>query len=310
MKNQSEYESKITNQRIPTPVLPHYIEGKLPLKLNINKDKFNMPEDIKIIGIKPTLITQTKATNVASTFDGNPEFSTFQGLEKGTIYIWRSNLFTLMIYPSTNSFKYNLTDTTIPSIPNNRRMSQDNIKEKAITFLIDHKILSKDDIVPISVNPLVINGLSEGFQSTTENKASIFQVNFSYKILNRQIFSNDYASPLIYVRLLPDGTVYSMEANLLGEIQEDNKTVILKNYEDIQNSLDQAVLIGFQNDYINVNDINISDVQEISIDTISLVYLKDKASAEVLQPVYLLEGKAKVRNSSVNYAQLYLQAAK
>lgn len=303
-----EVEKTKPKPSIPKPIIPDYIKEQLPITLSFSKDKFNFPSKASLLTItpKPISIEEVKKLGSNLNFIGDPK--TFKDVREGNKYFWGSETTFLIVTPNTNTIKYGVGE--MPSEVFNKQLTDDEIVRIATNFLSENSIISKDEIKATNINYLAKNPLVEGLQESSREKAEAFQVNFTYKTSEYEILTLNPSQPLIYVQVLPDGSIFFSQIIKLGEVSKTEEKYDLKSYDDVSNSLSQAILVALLNDYISLPDLTINDIKSLNITKISLAYLLDTPTTKTLQPVYLLEGEAKVPGTTVNYAQLYLPAIK
>jgi len=62
--------------------------------------------------------------------------------------------------------------------------------------------------------------------------------------------------------------------------------------------------------YISIPNVRLSDLKEINIDKIEIVYIVDENFNAVIQPVFSLEGTITLLNTTAERARLLLPAVK
>lgn len=299
-----------TPPALPYPVLPNIIEGELSTKHSLQEKDFNFPSKIPSIQYTLANITESKAKKIASDLNYDFEPTTFQGEREGLSYIWSGKYYTLIITPQTSTIKYTYNYPPI-EIPLGKVESVESLADISKEFLVGKSLLSEDEIKVFSIVAYAPNPLSQGYKEVDDlDKALFYRVSFTYEVSNYEILTLSPSNPLIMVDILPDGIIFNVEVVKLENIELTNSSYILKTYEDIENSLDQAILVSLINDYISISDLTSADIKLLDIDKIELAYLLDNPLTKILQPIFLLEGDVEVVNSSADRAQLYLPAIK
>lgn len=294
---------------LPKPQIPNYLKGILPIQLTITEKEFEFPSESPILPFTLDSVSKNEASGIAKKLGFEEDPSEFEDVNEGVKYFWSDDKSSLVATPKTGKIKFNLSSPGVPVVAN-KQLTDGSIMQIATDFLVNSAIVEKEKIKTISIVPQKENFLSGGLETTTREKAKVFQVNFTYTITDYEILTIDPSAPLIFVQILPDGSVYSMEAVRLKNISKSQTLYELKSYEDLKSSLNEARLISLLNDYINISDLAPEDIKSINIDKIELVYLLDSYSSKKLQPVFLLEGSAEVVGSTANKALLYLPAIK
>lgn len=291
----------------PRPQIPTFIPGKLPITLKLTEKDFDIPSQASTLSYALETITLEKAKDLAQNLGFTTEVAVFDDLNEGKKYYWTTDREFLIITPSIGKVKYGINATEVPSVEN-KNLTDNEIANIAEVFL--KNFLSEKNLKNTLISPLRENSSSEGFSQTTKPRADLFQANFTYDISSFEMLTIDPSFPLVFARVLPDGSVYSAEAVLFASLTESQTKFELKNFEDFSSSLSEASLITLTDDYLNISDLTIQNIKSVEIDKISLVYLLDQYSSKVLQPVFLLEGDVSVTGSSANRALLYMPAIK
>lgn len=304
----SEISDTETRHPLPQPNIPVQIEGALPLAFEIDSNDFNFPSELSLLSITPEEISLDKIKEIASNLGFTTEPNVFKDKKEGNKYYWTDGDVFFLVTPKTNTIKHG--KSVLPKAVQNKQLSNDDYVRLGTEFLKDVILIPEEQIKFSDIIFLEKNPRSDGFIETPESVADIIQVNFTHKISDYEILTLEPSKPLIFIQFLKDGSIYNTEIISLGKVTKSENLYQLKSYEDVKNSLDQAILIHLLNDYINISDLSSDLIKKINIEEISLVYLRDKPSTNTLQPVFLLEGKASVAQSSANWAQLYLPAIK
>lgn len=293
----------------PKPQIPSYFKGILPIQLIITEKEFEFPSESPVLSFTVDSISKNEASEIAKKLGFEKEPGEFEDINEGIKYFWSDDKSSLVATPKTGKIKFNLSSPKVPVVAN-KQLTDSSITQIATDFLVNSAIVEREKIKLTSIIPQKENFPSGGLETTTREKAKVFQVSFTYTITDYEILTIDPSTPLIFVQILPDGLVYSMEAVRLKNISKSQTLYELKSYEDLKSSLNEARLISLLNDYINISDLAPEDIKSINIDKIELVYLLDSYSSKELQPVFLLEGPAEVVGSTANKALLYLPAIK
>ncbi|MGD8743971.1 MAG: hypothetical protein PVJ52_00055 [Candidatus Woesebacteria bacterium] len=296
--------------RVPTPNIPKQFEDYLSISFEVDENDFNFPDRLPTIAATLQQITESQGKSIA--FDLNFSFEplVFEDVKEGTKYIWRGDEASLIITQKSGEVEYRLNSTEIPEVAD-EKLSDGSIIQTAENFLVDSFGFNQENLSPASISYLFTNPSSEGFsESQIKSNADVFQVSFTLKSADYKILTVSPDQPLIFVRILPNGAIYQATAVLLEETQTSQDTYPIKNYEEVKDQIDEAILVSIRNDYVNIRDLTRSDIRSLVVDTVSIAYLFDSSTSRIrsLQPVFLLEGDVEVSNSTANRALLYLPA--
>jgi len=229
-------------------------------------------------------------------------------ITEGMKYAWSSEKHYFWATPKKSNLRYGLNQ--LPATTELNTMSEDELRKNALSFLTDNFELSPDVIDVASIIPLTLSRMGEsGLIPTTKDNAQLYQVNFLYKSAERVIFTSNPNHPTVFVQILSDGRVYKAEAYIFESIKQTEEKLPILTPNEIKNNLSEAKVNTFLNDYININDIDVSKIRFIEISKVTLgYYFNELEISSPLQPVYLLEGKTKVEGTQADFAQLYLPA--
>lgn len=291
------------------PQLPSYFKKSLPIVFKISEKDVDIPDTSSVLFFESKGVSADEAQTTASKLGFTKEIQTFEDIDEGNIFFWNNQEHFLLITEKTGHISYGLNTFPSSNIPN-KQISDSGYIEIAEDFLLKNILPKGTEIRETEIIPLKTNPLTEGFSTTTKNQATVHQVNFSFKNSSREILTIDPSTPLMFVQILPDGNIHSSEGFYYNNVSETNEENELKKFDDIVNSKKEIKLISLLNDYINIRDLTLEDIESIEIESIKLVYLLDTSSFDRMPPVFLLEGKVQVKNSTANRALLYLPAFK
>ena len=291
------------------PQIPSYIKGSLPIVFSLSEKDFSFPKTISILTFNIKRISKNEAQRIASKLGFAEEVQTFEDINEGNKFFWKNQKYFLIITEKTGSVEYGLNDSSLINSPN-KQISDQGLINLATDFLKDNFLFDDIKIKETRILPLKVSPLNQGFIETTKSQATVHQINFSIGDAKNEILTIDPSTPIMFVRVLPDGNMHSSEVVFLDNLSESDEKYEIKGYQDVLNSVREIKLISLLNDYINISDLTLEDITSISVDKIKLVYLLDSFSSKTLQPVFLLEGDVEVKNSSANRALLYLPAIK
>ncbi|OGM09574.1 hypothetical protein A2159_00315 [Candidatus Woesebacteria bacterium RBG_13_34_9] len=311
-QRQKEEKELITETYAPTPKIPKEYKGQIDkiTKFSVDGLTLKFPGELPLLEVSYKNIALADAKQIASNLKITSEPMQYDDFKDGLKYIWSSENQSLIITPKTSQISYSLGFIEPPKVEN-KNLENNTLDKIAQNFLSDKIGLSKDKIKLVRIANLVLNPQSNGFSETTDkSKAALFQLNYTYKTSEYEILTLSPSQPLIYVQILTDGNIYSSEITLFDNAKESSQKYLLKEFDDIKRSINEAVLISLLNDYLNISELNKDQIEEITIDKITLAYLLESTKTSNLKPVFLLEGPAKVKNSSANWVQLYMPALK
>ncbi len=308
------YISRLNKNKVavltpPAPDIQSSLIGKLPVKLSVKKDEFKFPKALPILSFSKRNISKANAQNLAQNLKIQGQIEEFEDISEGVKYYASDDSYFLVITPKSSIIKYGVSSGLLPAVPR-KILSEEDLKNLALSFFLNNGFYGENQVKPMGVRYLKRSSLNEGLEKAELSSAEVVQVDFSFSSEDYQVFSQYSVNPLIFVQLLPNGEIYYSEAVFSSSVQKGFSDYPLKTFEDIASSLSEAKLINLSGDYISISDLSIKDIQELDIQTIRLAYLLEDGKEDSLQPIFILEGPAKISGSSANKAILYMPAFK
>lgn len=292
---------------LPTYHIPKTFNGKLNITFDVDEQSLKLPDSLPIIKVDPPEpLQEKKIFEIAKAFGLEKNYYTTDDIRRGKTYLFKGGTTALTIYTKTNQIIY-VSDVKLPTI--NKRLDNDTIIELAKDFLIDKGLFKEGELTFSFLVFLDLN--SEEIRYTSKENASAYKVNFSpIKVEYKVITLNPDTSP-INVWVAPDGSIMKAEINYLGALKTSEQNYRLKNLQDIKNTADTAAITSLDDGNIFPGDLLKDDLESITINSIELAYLAETQDTKIFQPIFLLSGKAVLRqsNKEVNIT-LYLPAIK
>ena len=301
----------ITTPRVVKPPnLPERLEGDPSAQVDENI-AFNIPQNAPLLLAKTQTINEEGAENIALSLNFSSKITKLDDVYEGTKFAWATNDHYLWITPKKSHISYGMNE--FEKVTSSASLSTDQLTEIAFNFLDSKFKIDRNRLISTNIthfNYSTTPGVS--FVESNPQTADLHQVDFTFTEAEIEIFTSLSTNPIVYVLILPNGEIYKSEAYIFEQITKSEDNYDLKNLSDVKNTLSDAELISLENDYININDLSGSDIQSLDIRNINLGYFLDTevitSFSNTLQPIFILEGDVQVRNSSANYAKLYMPA--
>lgn len=301
------------SQITPSNVLPGYpkipegYRGDSQIILNVEESDFDFPSQLPLYTTSDTSpITEEQAKKYANNLGFTFEPEVDPDITEGKVYLWIFEPEEFFVYPKSRRVDYY---TQLPDKTINKQLSDDAYIDIAKDFSSNAYDIEKGKLD--LVNFIYYAGVPGTGTLTETNKenAEIIRVNLNPRLLEYPILTLDPNTSPLYVEILPDSEVYRSEYHFLHELGKTEEEFKLKSYQEVVDSLNQAIIITIDLGYFGPSDIPEGDIKRIDINNIELAYLLDSSSSQLYQPVYLLTGKALIKNveNPVN-TQLYLPA--
>ncbi|BCX14448.1 MAG: hypothetical protein KatS3mg088_131 [Patescibacteria group bacterium] len=292
----------------PEPRLNQNYKGNYNITLSVNKESLNLPKELPLIEIESTNpLDENYAINIANKLGFANRPQKIDDVFDGITFFWKNDNSTLFIYSKTRKIKYN-QNSFLNNI--NKQLSDEEILNIAKEFVIQNKILDKDSFQADTLIPIKSDSTTEGFKETTKKEADLYQVNIKSKAIGYSIVNPNSVEPDSYIRIKKDGTIYSFQITVNPSFKESITKYKVKNYEEIEKSLNQAVLIEIRNNnYLLLSELPTDFIKEIKVDKIEIAYLSESTKETILYPIFKMSGKAILKNSQEEtLATLYISA--
>lgn len=293
----------------PKPSIPKKFQGSYKIELDLDKKDFKFPSEAPGLTLTTSQISDEKAKEIAKKLNFTQEPEILQDYFDGTVYFWRSDDATLLISIDIGKIKYSLhtISTTF-----NKQLTDDAIKSLAYDFLTTKFLIGSNEI---KFSSLIFfkqqENIEGGLTETTKENASVYRVVFTPQAAEFELLTINPQNPPYSVDILTDGEIFQAEAVTLTNVSETTTKYKLLNFEEFQNSLNNAVLIGVTGAYVSLADIPSTAIKLIKVNDVKLAYLLDTPDTRIYSPVFLLRGSIEIKDYQKNLkAELYLPAIK
>ena len=303
---QTGEEAAVTPRK---PDIPNYVVGKLPIEILVKPEGFNFPARLPTLSVTKRSFDKNIAVSFAEKLGVGSTLDEFEDINEGIKYYASTDKYFFIATPKTSVIKFGLSVSELPAVAS-KGIGDNEFISIATKFLTDNGFYTEEQIKPLPIAYFKSSPVTEGLEKTDRASAGLFEVGFIPSSSEFDILTNYSAAPQILLQILPDGTMYNAEVLLVSSIQKGLTDYPLKAYEDVVAGLGEARLIGLSGDYISPSDLMIKDISSLKVEKISLVYLLEQGKEDLLQPIFLLEGPAVIRNSTANYAVIYMPAYK
>jgi hypothetical protein len=297
-------DTENTTTGITKPKLVSQYKGKYSLVFSVDRDHFNFPEKLPLLGVSSSKkpIEEASAKNIALNlgFLGDP--TTIDDSIDGICYFWKNDVATLFVFSASGVIRY---DTRSFSESPNKQLSDAEMSSVVEKFITNNNLL--DDVLfqigKIKYLKQIPNG--EGYQETDKKTAVLFEISILPKTTDYEFISISSTQPSSYVLLKQDGSISSFQITLFSDINKGLIEYNLKNYDEVTRSIGEAVLIELSGDTRLLSDVSPGLISNIEISKIEIAYLMEENKTS-MQPVYKLTGEATLSNSNYKYiATLY-----
>lgn len=308
LRQEKEQIAKPSSTKTTNINFPKESKSNLSMKVN-NNSKLQTPTTLPQISIKLKEIDKNESTEIAEGLGFSNEMKSLEDYREGIKYLWSNEKTHLLVTPNKSYFRYGMNQ--FPTNTEDKKISDNDIKSIAFNFVTDKFNLDKNKIEISSISYYKLAQKSEGFSETTKDESQLFHIDLIYKDIGYPVLTTIPKFQVIYVEILPNGEIYTACAYIIDEINKSQEDYAVKSFDDIKDSLDEAHLISVENDYIYLIDIDQDDIKNIDVEKIEVGYYFDDINMDTtLQPIFLLEGEVEIKDSTADWAKLYMPALK
>lgn len=289
------------------PKIPRYVQGEIGVRFNVPKEAFVFPEKLPLLSVSLASFTKEGSSAIATRLGFSGEPTEFEDIKEGVKYYWTSKERFLVVTLKTGTVKYGPAREGLPTSAD-VRLTDEALVAIAKKFLGEAGIVPAEKLKGVSLSYLKENEAVEGLSETTRETAGLFQVSLAYWVSAFEMLTINPSSPLVFVRILPDGGIFEAQAVVFKTASPGLTEYRLKTYEEVAASTSQFRLVSLLNGFLNLSDLSAKDIQKASVEKIRLAYLYEAGEVGFLQPVFVLEGPASVSGTGVDRAVFYLPA--
>lgn len=311
----SSNKNVITNQKqsVSPPKLQNYFGNTLKINQTLISDDFsNFPKNLPYLKqnrLNP--FTATEMNSISNNFGFTIKPTEATDVNSGKFYIWNNDKYSLIIYSDIRKIEITPSYNPVPKMATilNKQISDDGYKNLAVNLVSEKLNINKDSLKFSNFIYLKTEKGLEGYRQTTREDSEIIQVNLYSSEGVFPIFTLIPQDSQIFVQFTKDGELLNMKASLFSEYKKGETEYKIKSYNEVLETINESVLVSLNDSNVNLPDLKSEDVGNININKVSLVYLQDNLTSEILQPVFLLEGTASVKGFAQEVtASLYLPA--
>jgi len=307
-KKQTENEVSL----FPKEFLPVYIEGENKINFEIDKKTLDFPE--KLPNLKKEILpplSRTEAEQIAENlgFPNLPIVS--KGVYPEEVLIWNNENYSLSIILNKRIVTYepNIDQRSYLYTVMRQQFFEEDIENYVNNFLLDNFDFFISNLSLTKFTYLKRIEGSYNYEETDRNNSEILQLNYIDGESEYPILSSSSLQTNMNVQIMKDKTILLMQLELLGKFFKSNEEFVIKNYEEIVNESKNAKIISMGDIYLD--DIDLSDIKNISINEITIAYYIEDRLQESMQPIYVFKGTAKVEKYNEELPiVLYLPAYK
>lgn len=292
---------------LPKPSIPRTTSGEFEIEFSISKKDFKLPDSAPILERGESHYSPSEIQKTAQSLGFTSDPQKAKDALEGDILIYQNEVAYLIATLQKGKIEYQLVSA--PSAIN-KQLSDPALGKIASDFLTQNGFVASDKIKFSSVVPLK-TGISEGIRPSDRSTASFYQVNFSPKVAGFEILTVNPTKSPIYVRVLPDGSIFGASVNKFDSLRESTEAFRLKNFDQLNASIKnkEAVVVSLDAGNLSPSDLPANTSKKVVISEINLAYLLDPGNPNIIAPVYVLKGEAQIGGlPSVVDAIFYLPA--
>jgi len=302
---------------LPSPKIESYSISTIP---NLSQLEKNFPlfnHKISVYQVGFSSLSDQKAILIAEKFGFSaPPIVLTQSLGE-TSYNWDTEENNLSINLRRGEINYSLNILGHPEFIKGELPLLSEVKEKIESFLKENSLFPPEGINLGIKEVFYVKNFFPYFEKVNEKeKADLIQIKLEYQInKNKVVAVSDYP-PSISIFIGPEFKIVLLNYYLLcNKIELLKEVYPLKTKDEILKNIKTNPRISYLS--ISTGDNPTSSLEEqkqlvtnLSFDNIELVYYKYDPLQSYLQPVFLITGKATLKDGTQAEAGLYLPAIK
>jgi hypothetical protein len=285
-------EKKTINKiNIPIPEITGAVGVRAVFQFMLPSD-FSLPQ-------KALLISQTSSSSfkeeevkkIAESLYFTKEPKIFNDTLLGKTYLYSAPLTSLTIYSDAKIIRFSQYTQDKPK----KRLEDKEYINLAESFL--SRIPLKNSYRFSFFNYFSTQPLQERYDPTTKEEANTIQVNLSPINKDIKILMKSPDLSLATVTMNVDGYITKVEIRDIDELTFSDQEYQLISFDEIKNSTEKFVLMTLDNGYYPNLELIKNEITKCDINQIELVYFYDYQERSVIQPVFLIKGKASLQNT-------------
>ena len=293
---------------IPTPVIPSFYRTTLPITLDLDEKNVNLPQELPLISLIPSSISEEEAKQTAKNLGFSSEAKKIKSSLYGDRLFWNDKLSYLYISLEIGNVSYGHNDMPITKSVG---LKDEDINKTAEDFLNNNFPYASASYKVSSIQ-FIKKPDTQGTDliETDKSKASFYKVNLVPKNLNLEMITFSQKSSPYGIVVLPDGKILSVTLDKIGEIKESASKYSIKNYNDIKSEAKNASLVDIEGIFSPQEQLPASSIESIKINKVSVVYVFENNTSKNLIPVFLFEGVLTKNDKNQLQVRLFLPAIK
>lgn len=292
-----------TEQILPTPKIDTTVANLFPIEAEFDKQSVLIPKELPVYSFSSSKMSFPEADMTATALGFKNQSFVLNDALDGTIHVWSEKNKYLQIsldrkiIDYKNTITYPLSASFLP---------EDQFINIASKFLTDNKLVYGN----ISVDIIrYVDTKAEGYRTVPKELANGIDILFRQKIGEYEIVNNTEGIGTTFVRLNRQGEIGAAYSDNADRQLNMTQNYPVMQYEQLINNLKNARVQLLDNGNIYLPDTSARNIKRIAVKKVSIVYLQEtKVDQELLQPVFYLEGEAKLSDDRVVSAILYLPA--
>lgn len=280
----------------------------LDIRIDIPENNFPQVNSLPVYTLLTSNIPQQTANEIANSLRFSPQTKNdFNDVNSGRVNVWFGDDGRLLRivaglgiveYKTTNSEGKTTTGVTI---------SESEAIDIANSFISSNNLLITDLTVgEPDIDYIILE--HEGKVITSPENAQFINLNYPLKINNYTIVNDTPGVGSVNVIIDNERQIVSAYINNVPSVDPDGE-FDLKNYKEFTNTINQAELQMLDNGNIPIYQVTEDLISHITVNQIDIAYYEEQRSTrKTLQPIYLLNGIARLNDGREVVALLYLSA--
>lgn len=273
------------------PSISKNYKGNLSFILKISEKDFNFPKTLPFIEIIKKTLTKGQIIEIAKKINFTGEPTIVNDTIDGLTYFWKNENSALFAFLDSGIIRFSLkpSNQTI-----NKQLSDDEIILISENFFYEKGFTDKGSLNLKEIKYLKQDISTEILMETKKEEATFYECVFNPKISEYEINLSWTDLPLISVRTLRDGSIYSAQFTNFTQVQKTGSSYKIKDFQEFKETIKDSVLISVKNAQLALSDLAKESVGNIEINKVELIYLQDSTKSIYLQPVFKIQGTTSI----------------
>jgi hypothetical protein len=302
---------------LPTPIIKSH-----PISISPNisqlQEKFpSFNQKVLVYQVSPSSFSDQKAISIGKKFGFSTPPTVSTSPEGGISYGWIGEENSLSINLRRGGVYYNLDILKHPEFIEGELPLYSEVEEKVKSFLEENEFSPPEGVELKTKNIFYVKNYFPYFNKVDKREeADLIQVDFEHQVNGNKIITIGDYPPVISIIIGPESKIVIFNYYFLSNKVEPLKDFYpLKTKDEVLKDIEANPRISYLSTFlVGVDNPTPEDysqlITNLTFDTIEFGYLKYDPLQSYLQPVFLITGKARLKDGQEGEVGVYIPAIK